>query len=162
VKWFNKLVDWFGDLVGDTEDVIHHPIYPIEDYTAVVDAKLSRGSWPDRDKILRLKAEGYTLIINLCKERHETDPNVPCANFDIEDNGLPTQLQIHAFISLVQKTTRSYVHCEAGKGRTGVMVAAYRIKVNRWAAENALREAEGYGLAMPNQKEFILSLSKEN
>lgn len=37
-----------------------------------------------------------------------------------------------------------YVHCRAGKNRTGVMVAAYRV-LNGMTAEDAIAEMKGYG-----------------
>ena len=50
---------------------------------------------------------------------------------------------------------RVYVHCEAGKGRTGVIVACYRMAVMGWDDEDALREAENFGCSTPDQLQFI-------
>jgi Tyrosine phosphatase family len=47
-----------------------------------------------------------------------------------------------------------YVHCEAGMGRTGVMVACYRIGQG-WAAADARAEAAGFGCFLPDQLAFI-------
>jgi protein tyrosine/serine phosphatase len=38
-----------------------------------------------------------------------------------------------------------FVHCYAGKDRTGLIIAAYRIKYNNWSLEDALMEMLVYG-----------------
>jgi hypothetical protein len=50
---------------------------------------------------------------------------------------------------------RTYVHCEAGKCRTGVMTACYRMAVMGWTAVDALTEARNFGCVIPGQLAFI-------
>lgn len=38
-----------------------------------------------------------------------------------------------------------FVHCQAGKDRTGMVFAAYRIKYNHWDFKDALQEMLAYG-----------------
>lgn len=38
-----------------------------------------------------------------------------------------------------------FVHCRFGDARTGMMIAAYRMKVQGWTADEALREMSSYG-----------------
>ena len=56
----------------------------------------------------------------------------------------PTQAQLDLFLDLVTDPARQpvLVHCMAGSVRTGLMVAAYRIRVQGWSCENAVAEAE--------------------
>jgi uncharacterized protein (TIGR01244 family) len=46
------------------------------------------------------------------------------------------------------------VHCSAGKERSGVMVAAYRIRRHGWTLEQALREMESYGFDPDDGRNF--------
>ena len=50
---------------------------------------------------------------------------------------------------------RTYVHCEAGKGRTGVVIACYRMAVTGWGVTDALAEAVNFGCIVPGQQAFI-------
>jgi len=45
-------------------------------------------------------------------------------------------------------------HCSRGKERGGVMVAAYRIRVNGWTVRQALREMERSGFDPDQQPEM--------
>lgn len=51
------------------------------------------------------------------------------------------------FLKLVRENPdkKIFVHCRLGDDRTGMMIAAYRMAVNRWTADRAMREMEHYG-----------------
>ena len=78
-------------------------------------------------------------------------------NVKILDNSAPTQKQVKQFLDFATNPRNSpcYVHCQAGKGRTGVAVAAYRMAVEGWPPEKAIAEAKKYGCALPDQLEFL-------
>jgi protein tyrosine phosphatase (PTP) superfamily phosphohydrolase (DUF442 family) len=78
------------------------------------------------------------------------------------------QAQIRQFLAIVADPANRpvLVHCAAGKERSGVMTAAYRMRVQGWPLEQALAEMRQYGY-MPEEhpnfqaavEEFSRSLS---
>jgi len=55
-----------------------------------------------------------------------------------------------------------YKSCKAGKDRTGIIVACYRIAQSGWTSEQALREANEYNMARTQfeMKEFVADFAK--
>jgi len=134
--------------------------YPVTTYEAQVSSELYRGSRVDDAGMAALKAQGIRAIVNLCLENNDDAPRaaklgLAALHIPILDNSAPTQAQMLQFIAFVRANPPTYVHCEAGKGRTGTAVACYRIVVEGWTAERAIAEAKQFGLAMPNQIAFL-------
>ena len=40
-----------------------------------------------------------------------------------------------------------FVHCQHGADRTGIIIACYRIRHNKWTSKQALLEAKKYGMS---------------
>ena len=140
--------------------------YPVKPYTYPVSLLVSRGSgrtppswprWPPR--------VGAT--INLCAEMPEGDvPAIAAAglagqlrttHIPITDMESPTVDQLTEIMDLLSGPDGelTYVHCEAGRGRTGVAIACYRMAVSGWGVEDALTEAVNFGCIVPGQQAFI-------
>jgi protein tyrosine/serine phosphatase len=51
------------------------------------------------------------------------------------------------FLTLMRQNPdkKVFVHCRLGDDRTGMMVAAYRIAEQGWAAEEAMKEMQKFG-----------------
>ena len=49
----------------------------------------------------------------------------------------------------------TYVHCEAGKGRTGCAVACYRMAIQNWTAEQAIEDGKKFGLQLESQISWL-------
>jgi protein tyrosine/serine phosphatase len=58
----------------------------------------------------------------------------------------PPDTQIARTLSLLDSKEPVFVHCRAGKDRTGVVIASYRIAHDGWTNWAALREANSYGM----------------
>ncbi len=134
--------------------------YPVKAYEAQVDDGLYRGSRLDDAGMAALKQQGVKGVVSLCLE-HTDDAalaakyGIDALNVKILDNSAPTIAQMNEFIDFARAHAPSYVHCEAGKGRTGTAVACYRIAVDGWTAERAIAEGRTYGLSLVNQIAFI-------
>lgn len=155
-----KLINTAGAIVGYLGMIGFK--YPVKEYRYKVSDNLWRGSRLDCEAIADLKAQGFKLIVNLCAEND--NDHKPGLLFDIKtihipilDNQSPKVHQVLEFLNAVGNpiSQPAYVHCQAGKGRTGVMVACYRIVAQKWTVEAALAEAKEFGLGMPRQEEFI-------
>lgn len=158
------------DLYGSLERVkLLHFLsqYPVKPYTYPLDDRLSRGSRPNQAKLATLAAESYTTTVNLCAEMDDGDaPLIREAGLTaslkshwipITDGSAPEINQVIEFLQLLAEpgTGRAYVHCEAGKGRTGVITACYRMAVMGWSPQDAQLEAENFGCSIPDQLRFI-------
>jgi protein-tyrosine phosphatase len=152
--------------LGEAEKLVGRPLYPIHWYLAEVDeGKLYRGSWPDAKHLCGLKAMGVMESINLCAERSQDEVihSAGLLPFDIPivDNTAPTERDVAVMLLIVKLSGGPvFIHCEQGQGRTGCMVAAYRVLVNGWKTEDALAEARHFGLRLESQEAFILGLGK--
>lgn len=166
---WSRVKDAFAEEVGEAEEKIHHPLWPTGDYTAPVDeGKLYRGSWPSIPKLQKLRKMGINSILNLCSERSDARRVASNSTFDsvweipIRDNTAPSSADVARFVQLLKTASLPmYVHCEQGVGRTGCIVAVYRVMVQGWEPMSALKEAESFGLCLGSQRNFILQLKKE-
>lgn len=141
--------------------------YPVTPYTYRVSPQVSRGQRPDAAKLAVLAASGHHATINLCAEVDGGDaPTIVAAglggvlttrHFPVTDMESPTVEQLAEILDLlsVPGAAPTYVHCEAGKGRTGVVIACYRMAVMGWDAADALVEAANFGCSPPGQLAFI-------
>jgi hypothetical protein len=142
--------------------------YPVTPYTYRVSKLASRGQRPGPAKLADLALrEGYRRTINLCAEMDDGDaPAIGAAGLagalrtrhvPVTDTEPPTVEQATEILDLLSGpgAEPTYVHCEAGKGRTGVAIACYRMAVMGWSAADALTEAANFGCFAPGQLAFI-------
>jgi hypothetical protein len=134
--------------------------YSVKPYEAQVDGGLYRGSRLDDAGMAALKQQGIRGVVNLCLENNEDQARaeklgLEALHVPILDNSPPSIAQMMSFINFAKANPPTYVHCEAGKGRTGTAVACYRIAVDGWTTEAAIAEARSFGLSLVNQLAFI-------
>ncbi len=125
---------------------------------------LYRSAQPTSDGMQNLKKMGIKTVVNL--RAIHSDRN------EIGDSGLnyehirmkawhPEEEDVVRFLQIATdpKRTPILVHCMYGADRTGTMCALYRITVQHWTKEEALRELTegGYGFheAWQNLHEWI-------
>lgn len=121
-----------------------------------IDEHLYRGAQPRHGSLKHLRELGITTIVDLRaedsslreKERMEAEAlgirfiSIPLGGFSP-----PAKDQITTFLALFtgQSPGAVFVHCRLGEDRTGVFIAAYRIAVDHWAVDEAIKEMHFFG-----------------
>ncbi|MBS0214718.1 MAG: tyrosine-protein phosphatase [Proteobacteria bacterium] len=112
--------------------------------------KLWRSSLPDAQGFAAADALGIRTVVNLRPTpdaapdpKHAMLEHIPVWTWHVTDN------EILAFLRIADDPAKQpvLVHCQHGADRTGVMIAAYRVVVQDWSKEDAIREMQrgGYG-----------------
>lgn len=89
-------------------------------------------------------------IVDLCSRREDPsafeEERQACAAAGIRllsipvTASLPADEQIRQFLQVMRGGKKVLVHCQYGRGRTGIMVAAYRVVIEDRSADQALHE----------------------
>jgi protein tyrosine phosphatase (PTP) superfamily phosphohydrolase (DUF442 family) len=132
----------------------------------VVDEQVWRGAAPSEATFRDLAAAGATTIVDL---RAEDDLTVDQAlltdlglrrfHLPIRDGQIPSQAQVDDFMAIVGDSDGPvFVHCGAGVGRTGAMVAAYLVGVGEANGLQAVRQNLSVGPPSLEQLTFAATL----
>lgn len=122
---------------------------PVKNYGIVREGILSRSGLPKANGYAWLLRQGARSIVNLTTEDRR-DLLVHRFGFDrylwLPMVGPPSHAQAEQFLGFVQDSGNwpLHVHCDAGKDRSGVMVALFRYAIDGWPLERALEEAKLY------------------
>lgn len=136
----------------------------------VVDDKLWRGNAPKGEAAYKaLKEAGVTTIVDLRtlddggeKRKAVEALGLKFVNLPIRDGQIPSEAQVEAFMKAVQASGgKTYVHCQAGVGRTGAMVGSYLVKSGQESPTDALKRVLAVGPPSLEQISYIRALEKE-
>ena len=130
---------------------------------------LYRGAQPKDAGLAELKKLGITTIVDLRGEdrqradwehREATALGMRFVHIPVSGWSPPTDAQVAQFLSLFRDDPQQkvFVHCRFGDDRTGVFVATYRMAIDKWSGEQAMREMYFFGFNgfwHPSMKEFI-------
>lgn len=118
---------------------------------------LARGGDPGEEGLRYLRGRGYRTIVSFLTSPSESAFVVQSGMQYVHipmRSGLfgadpPTDDQVRQFLSIVQDSTRYpvFIHCHAGKDRTGAMSAIYRMESCGWTADEAVDEMKAFGFA---------------
>ena len=116
-----------------------------------MDERLFRGSQPAPDDYQALKDLGITTVIDLRKDKTDYEQakveelgmkyvNIPMTGWTTKDES------VDEFMKLMNDpaTGKVYVHCAAGKHRTGLVGAIYRLEKYGWDYDTAYKEMKNY------------------
>jgi protein tyrosine phosphatase (PTP) superfamily phosphohydrolase (DUF442 family) len=117
---------------------------------AVVSPALSRGAQPTREGFRGLRERGIRTIVSL---RWGHDDDTTLARLGLKSYRLrskqwhpETEDVVRAMkVILTPEYQPVFVHCQAGKDRTGLVVAVYRILVDGWSVDDAIAERKAFG-----------------
>jgi tyrosine-protein phosphatase SIW14 len=128
---------------------------------------LARGGEPGEEGIRYLKDHGYRTVVSFLTDKAESAAVVQSGmryvHIPMRSSFFyaipPSDAQVDRFLSLVRDTTQYpiFIHCHAGKDRTGAMSAIYRMVVDRWTPSEAIQEMEAFGFSGRYQRlhEFV-------
>lgn len=133
----------------------------------VVDDTVWRGSHPKEETFRDLAKRGVTTIVDLrAEEGLDVDEKllhrlgITRFNIPLRDGQVPTEAQVRTFLSIVDHAEgKVYVHCMAGVGRTGAMVAAYLVATGQEDPAGALRRNLSVGPPSLEQLAFVADLT---
>jgi protein-tyrosine phosphatase len=133
----------------------------------VVDDRVLRGSHPREETLPALANRGVTTIVDLrAEENLHVDEEllrelgIERFNIPLRDGQVPTEAQVEQFLSIIENSKgKVYVHCMAGVGRTGAMVAAYLVTTGQESPAGALRRNLSVGPPSLEQLAFVADLS---
>ena len=118
--------------------------------------QLYRGAQPHAGGLEQLKKFGITTIVDLRGEdssgrdleKKEAEAlGIHFVSIPVRGWSPPSSDQVVQFLSLFGENSRErvFVHCRLGEDRTGVFVATYRMAVQKWPAEQAIKEMYFFG-----------------
>ena len=133
-----------------------------------VNANYYRGEQPEDGDYAALAALGIRTVIDLQADGgndHEAQlveaAGMTFHRIPMTTRVAPTLEQIARFMTIVTNPAHQpvYVHCAAGKHRTGVMTAVYRMEHDGWTADQAYQEMKRYRFGSsiwhPEFKDFV-------
>ncbi len=137
--------------------------------TGRINDHLYRGAQPRSQGLAELKKLGITTVVDLrgedpdtiAWERRQADSlGLRFVHIPVSGWSPPTDEQVVQFLSLFHNDPKEkiFVHCRFGDDRTGVFVATYRMALEKWPAEQALKEMYFFGFNgfwHPSMKTFI-------
>ena len=139
------------------------PITGVANFAAVDDG-LYRGGQPSFDGVRQLKERGVRTVIDLRDDRNPSErmwveeAGMAYVNIGTNANRIEPA-KIATFLKEVDEAQKPiYVHCFHGRDRTGLNLAVYRMVVQDWPREAALKElyAHGYHWAVfPGIARFV-------
>jgi phosphatidylinositol-3,4,5-trisphosphate 3-phosphatase/dual-specificity protein phosphatase PTEN len=135
-----------------------------------------RNKMKDVQRFFRSRHKGTFKIYNLCSERtysaskftSSTGGEGQAVHYPFEDHNAPALQQLmdictdmHAFLQADERNVVA-VHCKAGKGRTGTVIASYMLYAKEFdTADDALgyfgvcRTVNGKGVTIPSQIRYV-------
>jgi protein tyrosine phosphatase (PTP) superfamily phosphohydrolase (DUF442 family) len=135
-----------------------------------VSDQLYRGEQPAPEGFKQLKKYGIKTVVNL-RAFHSDDDKIAGTGLAYESISFktwhPEEEDMVRFLKIVTDTSKQpvFVHCKHGSDRTGTMCALYRMAVQGWPADEAIKEMKkggfGFHTMWQNLEPFLRGLNIE-
>lgn len=131
----------------------------------VVDDRVLRGDAPTAQGYRSLAELGVTTVVDLRAERNLWEPRALLNqlglrrfHLPVRDGQTPRPADVRRVLDIIEEADgRVYVHCGAGVGRTGAMVAAYLVATGQSSATGAL--AANLAVGPPSLEQIVYAAS---
>lgn len=139
-----------------------------------MDDRYYRGAQPQPDDYAALKALGVNTVVDLRNdptdyEKKEVEAlGMKYVNLQFSGWKYAKDPQVEAFMKLMDDPSTGvvYVHCKAGKHRTGLTGAVYRLEKYGWDYDTAYKEMKNYDYSSwpvhYNIKTYVQDYYKKN
>lgn len=113
---------------------------------------LYRGGQPEKRGVRELQKLGVRTVVSLRRSKQDESllrgSGIDCVSIPMSAF-FPKREGFRRFLEIVSDPNRVpvFVHCRYGSDRTGAAVALYRVQVQKWRPQEAIREMVdgGYG-----------------
>lgn len=119
-----------------------------------VTPNLYRGAQPNADGIAELKKRGVDIVVDLrgggSKSEESQATSLGMQYISIPSHcPFPKDEPFAKFLRVILENPgkKVFVHCRLGDDRTGMAVAAYRMAMEGWSAEDAMKEMKAFGFS---------------
>ena len=153
---------WFSGLLGSRYDGLTH-------FSVVTPGVLMRCGQPRVSDLEKIRTEHKlrTIVCVRGGTRHPlrgrwfrreraycVEHGIHLEHMPFSDAATPPPDVFERFLSIVRDADRHpvLVHCEQGFHRTGVLCAAYRVRVEEWPVERAVQELSNGGFEIGRKK----------
>jgi protein tyrosine/serine phosphatase len=117
-----------------------------------VDSHYYRGAQPTTRDLAALASIGVKTVIDLRRQDVATEARdvrragMRFVSLPLSPRARPSDAVIAQFLQVASDPANQpiFVHCEAGRNRTGVVTAIYRLTQDHWSLERAFAEMEHY------------------
>jgi protein tyrosine phosphatase (PTP) superfamily phosphohydrolase (DUF442 family) len=117
-----------------------------------VSPQLYRGAQPSSEGLEFLAKMGVGIIVNLRPGDHPEE-EAEASRLGMRYVSIPwhcyhpNDAAVAHFLNVLRENPdqKIFVHCELGSDRTGMSIAAYRMTVQGWSADEAMKEMQSYG-----------------